>query len=93
MEWVPGTSELIVQQLNRKQNESRLFLCMGSNGTAQPIYQEKEEAWIDIMPSWDNDYNYGGWDWLWGKEFFWATEKDGWRHLYRVSRDGKQKHC
>jgi dipeptidyl-peptidase-4 len=92
MEWVPGTSELIVQQLNRKQNESRLFLCMGSNGTAQPIYQEKEEAWIDIMPSWDNDYNYGGWDWLsGGKEFLWASEKDGWRHLYRVSRDGKKE--
>jgi dipeptidyl-peptidase-4 len=92
MEWVPGTSELIVQQLNRKQNESQLFVCQASNGAVQPIYLEKEQAWIDILPSWDNDYNYGGWDWLsGGKDFLWASEKDGWRHLYRVSRDGKKE--
>ncbi len=24
------------------------------------------------------------------KEFIWASEKDGWRHLYRVTRDGKR---
>ena len=29
MEWVPGTSELIVQQLNRKQNESQAFYLHG----------------------------------------------------------------
>ena len=41
---------------------------------------------------WDNDYTMGGWDWLnAGKEFLWASEKDGWRHLYRVSRDGKNE--
>ena len=26
-----------------------------------------------------------------GQEFLWASEKDGWRHLYRISRDGKEK--
>jgi dipeptidyl-peptidase-4 len=35
------------------------------------------------------DYANGGWDWLEkGKEFIWPSEKDGWRHLYRVKRDG-----
>ena len=34
----------------------------------------------------------GGWDWLnGGKEFIWVSEKDGWRHLYRISRDGKKE--
>ncbi len=34
----------------------------------------------------------GGWDWLNnGSEFLWASEKDGWRHLYRISRDGKNQ--
>ena len=25
-----------------------------------------------------------------GKEFIWFSEKDGWRHLYRISHDGKE---
>ena len=26
-----------------------------------------------------------------GKDFLWVSEKDGWRHLYRISRDGKKE--
>ncbi|MHC2991778.1 peptidase S9 [Pontibacter sp. HJ8] len=93
MEWAASAEELIVQQLNRKQNESILYLCNAANGKAKQLYKEQDQAWIDILPSWDNSYSYGGWDWLKdGKEFLWASEKDGWRHLYRVSRDGKKEH-
>jgi dipeptidyl-peptidase-4 len=67
-------------------------LCNVQSGAAQTIYTEKDSAWIDILPLWDNDYIWGGWDWLnGGKEFIWPSEKDGWRHLYRVSRDGKKE--
>jgi len=90
MEWAANSHELIVQHLNRKQNESDLLVCNVLTGTANIIYSEKEKAWIDILALWDDDYAYGGWDWLSnGKEFLWASEKDGWRHLYRISRDGK----
>ncbi|WP_242917220.1 S9 family peptidase [Pontibacter liquoris] len=93
MEWAAAADELIVQQLNRKQNESILYLCNAANGKAKELYKEQDKAWIDILPSWDDSYNYGGWDWLnGGKEFLWASEKDGWRHLYRISRDGKKEH-
>jgi dipeptidyl-peptidase 4 len=93
MEWASNANELIMQQLNRKQNESTLYLSNADNGKTRQIYTEKDKAWIDILPSWDGTYNYGGWDWLnGGKEFLWASEKDGWRHLYRVSRDGKKEH-
>ncbi|MDO6391060.1 S9 family peptidase [Pontibacter sp. BT731] len=93
MEWAASADELIVQQLNRKQNESTLYLCNAADGKAKQLYKEQDDAWIDILPSWDNSYSYGGWDWLKdGKEFLWASEKDGWRHLYRVSRDGKKEH-
>jgi dipeptidyl-peptidase-4 len=92
LEWAANNNELIVQHLNRKQNESQLMLCNVQSGAAQTIYTEKDSAWIDILPLWDNDYIWGGWDWLnAGKEFIWASEKDGWRHLYRVSRDGKKE--
>ena len=92
MEWAGNNSELIVQHLNRRQNESNLILCNTASGAVQTIYTEKDSAWIDIVANWDQDYTNGGWDWLnGGKEFLWPAEKDGWRHLYRVSRDGKKE--
>lgn len=92
MEWAANNSQLIVQHLNRKQNESNVMLCDVATGASKSIYQEKDPAWIDIQPSWDSDYEYGGWDWLNnGREFLWSSEKDGWRHLYRISRDGSKE--
>ncbi|GEO03186.1 peptidase S9 [Adhaeribacter aerolatus] len=92
LEWAANSDEIILQQLNRKQNESRLYIGQASSGRVNQIYQEKDAAWIDILPSWDQKYANGGWDWLnSGREFLWASEKDGWRHLYRVSRNGKKE--
>lgn len=92
MEWAANPRELVIQHLNRKQNESRIMLCDAATGSVKTIYEEKDAAWIDIQPLWDFDYQWGGWDWLGnGSEFMWASEKDGWRHLYRVSRDGKKE--
>jgi dipeptidyl-peptidase 4 len=92
MEWAALPNELIVQQLTRKQNESRLMLLNASSGQATTLYTERDEAWIDILPLWAGAYADGGWDWLnGGKEFLWASEKGGWRQLYRISRDGKKE--
>lgn len=90
MEWANNSEELIMQHLNRKQNESKILISNALSGITNVIYTEKDAAWIDILPLWDEDYNNGGWDWINnGKEFIWATEQDGWRHLFRISRDGK----
>jgi dipeptidyl-peptidase-4 len=92
MDWTPGKQELIVQHLNRKQNHSRLMRCDPRSGSVRTIYEDKDEAWIDIIPSWDQDYADRGWDWLnGGQAFLWASEKDGWRHIYRVSGDGRNE--
>ena len=91
MEW-SGTNELVMQQLNRKQNESKLLYANVKTGKVTPFYGETDNAWIDIKSRWSDDPV--GWDWLNdGKEFLWVSEKDGWRHLFRVSRDGKQEKC
>jgi dipeptidyl-peptidase 4 len=90
MEWAVNSDELIVQHLNRKQNESKIMICNSTTGNTNTIYSENDPAWIDILPNLNDKYIYGGWDWINnGKEFVWTTEKDGWRHLYRISRDGK----
>jgi dipeptidyl-peptidase 4 len=92
MEWAANSDELIIQHLNRKQNESEVMLCNIASGKSTSIYKERDSAWIDIISIWDDSYYKGGWDWLNnGKEFIWPSEKDGWRHLYRVSRDGKKE--
>jgi len=92
MEWAHGSEQLIVQHLNRKQNVSNMMLCNAATGEIKTIYTETDSAWIDILPEWDDEYAYGGWDWLHGgKDFLWASEKDGWRHLYSISLDGKKE--
>ena len=91
MEWADNSSELVFQQLNRKQNESRLFLSDVGTGKTTPIYTEKDSAFIECKGAWQ-DGVIAGWDWInGGREFLWVTEKDGWRHIYRVSRDGKKE--
>ena len=89
MEW-SGTDELIVQQLNRKQNQSTLYFCNAKTGTAKEFYKETDNAWIDIKSRW-NDDDPRGWEFLKnGTEFLWVSEKDGWRHVYKITRDGKE---
>jgi len=90
MEWAASSDELIMQHLDRKQQVSTILLGNSITGETRPIYIEKDSAWIDILPSWDQDYTNGGWDWIRkGAAFLWASEKDGWRHIYAISRDGK----
>ncbi|HWB92901.1 MAG TPA: DPP IV N-terminal domain-containing protein, partial [Puia sp.] len=90
MEYSPDGSHIIVQQLNRAQNNSILYLCNPNNGEVQPIYNESDDAWIDIKAFWAHSGGEG-WDWLDnGKAFLWASEKDGWRHLYRIGLDGHE---
>ncbi|MEO7046028.1 MAG: DPP IV N-terminal domain-containing protein, partial [Ferruginibacter sp.] len=88
MEWT-GNNELIVQQLDRKQQESRLIYCNATNGSSATFWADNDEAWVDLNSA-DIFGEPGGWDWInKGKEFLWISEKDGWRHIYKVSRDGK----
>ena len=86
MEWAANSSELIIQQLNRRQNESKIILCNAVSGEAKPIYTETDKAWIDAKAE------PVGWEWLdQGKSFIWLSEKDGWRHIYNINRTGKEK--
>ena len=64
MEWAGNSEEIIVQELNRNQNESDLLLCNAKSGEVKSVFKENDKAWIDIISSWDRDYQMGGWDWL-----------------------------
>jgi len=84
MEW-SGKNELVVQQLNRKQQESKLLYCNTNDGSTTTFWAENSSAWVDL-----NADDPSGWNWINnGKEFIWISEKDGWRHIYKISRDGQ----
>ncbi|MEO6720774.1 MAG: S9 family peptidase [Ferruginibacter sp.] len=90
MEWV-NAQTLVVQQLDRKQQQSKLLYCNAADGKASVFYSEKNDAWIEIKSYW-NDDDPTGWEWIHSKkDFIWVSEKDGWRHIYMVSSDGKKE--
>lgn len=81
MDWTDNSNELIMQHLNRLQNTNQVMLADANTGNVRTILTEKDESWVDVeMPrmSWLDG----------GKSFLWMSERDGWQHVYKVSRDG-----
>ena len=73
MEW-GNAGEIVLQQLNRKQNESKLMLCNTNTGDAKVIYTETDKAWVATINEWRSEVR--GWDWISnGNEFIWSSEK------------------
>jgi len=92
MEFIPTTNTLLIQQLNRKQNKSKLYIADPFKGNTNMIQEESDEAWVDLF----NIGNTRAIDYTNNFSFLkktnsilWASEKDGWRHLYQVSLEGK----
>ena len=92
MEWA-GADEVVIQQLNRRQDTNILMMGDARTGKVRPVLTEKDEAWVDIAwgdIDWDKTgIARGDVEWVEnGKRFLWASERDGWRHIYSVARDG-----
>jgi dipeptidyl-peptidase-4 len=94
MEWAANSNEVVIQQLNRLQNTDIVMLGDTRTGKVQPILTEKDETWVDVGFG-DLDWTktgitHGDLEWIdGGKRFLWASERDGWRHIYSISRDGR----
>jgi len=82
MSWADSSDEVIIQYVNRLQNRNSVILANVSDGSSQVIFTDQDDAWVDVNEDlkWLAD----------GKYFTWLSERDGWRHLYRISRDGKE---
>jgi len=86
MQWVDN--QLLVQQLNRKQNQLNVYICNPTSGECKLSYSEKDDAWVDIM-NLDLTANWSMYDMgIIENSFLRVTEKDGWRHVYKVKLDG-----
>ena len=77
MEWA-GPDSVLVQRMNRLQNTDALILASAATGGTRTITTETDQAWLDVVDEIP---------WLKGnREFLWLSERDGWRHVYAVSR-------
>lgn len=82
MDFIPHSSEVMVQQLNRRQDSNKIWIGNVKTMSLKNIYTETDPDFLDLH----DDIR-----WLDGEKYFtWTSEKDGWRHLYKVSRDGTQ---
>ena len=82
MDFIPESNELFIQQMNREQNTNKVWIARIGSAVPENIFTDKDAAWLET-----NDHIH----WLKNNTWFtWESERDGWRHLYRVSRDGKQ---
>lgn len=82
MDFIPASDEVMIQQLNRLQNTNTVWVGNTKTMTLKNILTDKDSAFLDIHDNivWlDNN-----------QSFTWTSERDGWEHLYKVSRDGKQ---
>ncbi len=80
LEWAAGSSEVVLEHMNRAQNTIEVMLGDAATGRTRTVLTERDSAWVDVVDDlrWING----------GKDFTWISERDGWRHLYVVSRDG-----
>ncbi|MGF1559553.1 MAG: S9 family peptidase [Flavobacteriaceae bacterium] len=82
MDFIPDSNEVMIQQLNRRQNANTVWIGNTETMELHTIFTDKDDAWLDVH---DNII------WLENEQYFtWTSEKDGWLHLYKVSRDGKK---
>jgi dipeptidyl-peptidase-4 len=81
MDWANNSEQLLIQQFNRKQDTNTLFYAEADTGKVENFLTEKEDTFIELMiePKWLKNSD----------DFIWQSERDGWKHVYRVSRDGK----
>jgi dipeptidyl-peptidase-4 len=82
MEWAESSDEVVIEHLNRLQNTNTVYLGDRRSGAVRPVLIERDSAWVDVV---DKIVWLDG-----GRSFLWQSERDGWNHLYRVSRDGRQ---
>ncbi|MGS2765095.1 S9 family peptidase [Sinomicrobium sp. M5D2P9] len=93
MQWV-NEDLLLIQQLNRKQNELRIYTYKPSSGKLERIYTETEDTWADLRYPDISSNQWGNNDFLLtdnNTALLRMTEKDGWRHIYKISLEDGSK--
>jgi len=85
--WAGNSKELLVERHNRFRDKREFYIADVTNGAVTKIYEESDPAWV--IASYGNNT---GLEWINNySRFLVLSEKDGWRHAYSFSRDGKDQ--
>jgi dipeptidyl-peptidase 4 len=78
MGWA-DSGHVLVEHMNRLQNRNEFLLADAATGASRTLFVDEDRAWVEVNRdvSWIDQ----------GREFLALSERDGWRHLYRVARD------
>ena len=78
-EWT-GDNQIILQHMNRLQNTNTVFIANPDTGALRQMFQDKNDSWVEVNRNlrWIEG----------GRRLLFTSERDGWRHLYAISREG-----
>src|SRR5215208_967704 len=78
--WTPDSKKVVYQAQNREQTFLDVNFADTKEGKSSNVIHETSKAWVAIneQPIWLKDGS-----------FIWASERNGWEHLYHYSADGK----
>ena len=83
MAWADAGT-LVLQHMNRLQNRNDLLLADAATGQVRRLFRDQSDAWVDTAEPVEAISG--------GQEFTWVSERNGWRHVYAVSRaDGRAR--
>jgi dipeptidyl-peptidase-4 len=80
--WTPDSQNLYVVRPNRVQNRIELLSVAVTSGKTSKVLEESDRYWVNLP---DDPVFING-----GKQFLTLSERDGFRHLYLCSSDGKE---
>ncbi len=85
--WAGNSEELLVEQFSRFRDERDFHLANVTTGEVTRIHHESDPAWVVAS------YRLNaGLEWIRGGDsFLFLTERDGWRHAYVHSREGREE--
>ena len=80
MKFAGGDHSLIIQILNRHQNDLKLWRWDTQKKTLQLLLREQDDAYVSI----NDDLKF-----LEDDSFLWTSERDGYKHIYHYDKNGK----
>jgi len=80
--WLPDSSRLSVQWMNRGQDTITIHLLDPDTGQKTELYTESQPSWVEFF---EDLYFFKD-----GRGFLLRSDKDGRRHLYHLDRNGRE---
>lgn len=86
VDWAGNSHEVLIEKLSRFRDKREFLLVDVDTADVRRVFQETSEAWAV-----GSQGKNSGLTWIReGREFIVVSEKDGWRHAFLCSREGKE---